>query len=104
MAFGLSLPIGYVMARIGFLLLVIILAFPAGGLIGDIATRATGRRRGRYTWLVVGAAIALSAIVINFPLLLFTLSDPRVMVGLLTPLLYTVLCVAGAVARLRYGK
>src|ERR1041384_6219500 len=39
-AFGLSFPIGYVMMRIGFLLLVIILAFPAGGLIGDITARA----------------------------------------------------------------
>ncbi len=103
-AFGLSLPIGYVMTRIGFLLLIIILSFPAGGLIGDVAARATGRRRGRYTWLVVGAAIVLSAVVINFPLLVLALGHPQVMAGLFTPLLYTGLCVAGSVARLRYGK
>ena len=103
-AFGVGLPIGFVMSRIGFLLLIIILAFPAGGLIGDLANRATGKRRGRYTWAVVAGAIILSTIAVNFPTLLVALSHPQLMAELFVPGLYGALCAAGAVARLRYGK
>lgn len=104
-AFGLGLPAAFILSRVlSFLLLIILLSFPAGGLIGDIVSRANGRRRGRYTWAVVAGAIILSTIVVNFPTLLLIAGHPAAAVALLEPLLYAGLCVAGAVARLRYGK
>jgi hypothetical protein len=103
-AFGVSLPISFVITRIDFLLLIIIISFPAGSLIADIANRATGKRRGRYTWMIVAGAIVVSTIVVNFSSLIFTLSHPAAASLLFTPVLYAALCAAGAVARLRYGK
>jgi hypothetical protein len=104
-AFGLGLPIGFILTRPQMgLFLAIILALPAGGLIGDIAARATGRRRGRYTWIVVGAAIAVSALIVNFSVLRVLFVNPEAISRLFNPVLYIVLSVAGAVARLRYGK
>jgi hypothetical protein len=54
--------------------------------------------------MVVGGAIALSAIIVNFTLIAAILGHPVNMGELLGPAIYTGLCVAGAVARLRYGK
>lgn len=43
----------------------LILAFSAGGfagaMISDMALRASGRRRSRYTWLIVAAGIVIGA-------------------------------------------
>src|SRR4051812_2235716 len=56
--------IGYMGRLIGFFGLLI--AFMAGGAAGafiaDMAFRAAGRRRGRYTWLVIAGGVALGAI------------------------------------------
>ncbi len=103
-SFVLSLPISYIVPRL-FLFGVIILSLPAGGLIAEIVFRATGRRRGRYVWVAVTAGIVAGAIAANFPLLqAMTERGAADALGLGVPLIYVVLCAAGAAARLRYGK
>jgi hypothetical protein len=108
-SFVLSIPISYILIRMGFFL-IIFLALPAGGLISEIVFRAVNRRRGRYIWAVVAAGIILGAIAPLVPLLSEMLTSPRraAAVGIgaaLLPIgLYLVLCVGAAVARLRYGK
>jgi hypothetical protein len=123
-SFALSIPISYLIPRI-FLLGVLILSLPAGALISEVVHRAVGHRRGRYTWIVVTGGIIAGALVATFPLLresfyvislTFQGADSSVppnvvnqlrlnaLAQLLSPLLYLVLCVGAAIARLRYGK
>src|SRR5438045_4159536 len=64
-SFVLSLPISYIVPKL-FLFGVIILSLPAGGLIAEAVHRATGKRRGRYTWMIVAAGIVAGAIAVNF--------------------------------------
>ncbi len=114
-AFGLSLPIGFIIPRI-FLLGVLLLSFPAGALIGDVALRAAGKRRGRYLWMVVVGSILLGALITSFPLFqeVFATLDmlnsvrgggqfvSQVLIGdALPPLLYMVLCSLAAAIQLR---
>jgi hypothetical protein len=119
--FIMSAPLGYIAAQVGFFI-IIILSIPAGGLIGEVIHRAVRKRRGRYTWVVAAVAIVLGAIAgalgFLWPILqsVSTLSGldpagevagalfPTLLMELLPVLLYVVLCVGGAVARLRYGK
>jgi len=105
-AFVLSVPVSYVIPRL-FLFGVIILSVPAGGLIGELVFRAVRKRRGRYLWAVAAAGTIAGALMAFFPIIQ-QLTDPRVLaagaVGLLSPLLYLVLCLAGVIGRLRYGK
>jgi len=65
-AAGVSLVISFVMAfflvRIAFFLLAFFLAPAAGGVIGTVVWRLTGRRRGRYTAIVVGAGVVAGAL------------------------------------------
>jgi hypothetical protein len=85
-----------------------------GGLIAELVYRANGKRRGRYTWLVVAACMTLAALpVLLWPILLgilFIGSGNTAQVGLyslmslLWPIIYFVLAVGSAIARLRYGK
>jgi hypothetical protein len=64
---------GFVGGMMGFWAFYIMI--PAGGAVGafitDMALRATGRRRGRFTWLVIPACIALGALIAS-PMALFT--------------------------------
>jgi hypothetical protein len=114
-AFGLSLPIGFIIPRI-FLLGVLLLSFPAGALIGEAVLRSVGRRRGRYLWAVVVGCILLGALITNFPLFqdifatLNMLGSVRgggqlvlqVIIGqALPPLLYMVMCCLVAALQLR---
>ncbi len=119
-SFALSIPISFIIPRI-FLLGVLILSIPAGALITEVVHRAVGKRRGRYTWLVVAGGILAGAVVATFPLLQVAFLSLTLRGGsrlpaeyanqlrvdalaqLLTPLLYVVLCVGAAIARLRYG-
>ena len=86
-----------------------------GGLIAELVWRATGKRRGQYTWLVVAACMVLAAL----PALLWSLVPLVLALGmggelaqagvyslmsLLWPLIYLVLAVGSAIARLRVGK
>ena len=114
-SFGLSIPISFIIPKI-FLLGVILFSLPAGSLIGEAVFRATGKRRGRYTWAVAVGGIVAGALVASIPLIQFALAvidraneldmSPATVLGgrLITPLIFVVLCVGGAIARLRYGK
>lgn len=71
-AAGVSLVLSFfaaaIVARLGFFLA--FLAAPmAGGVIGTVVWQLTGKRRGRYTALVVGAGVVVGAL----PSLLFNL-------------------------------
>jgi hypothetical protein len=70
-----------------------------GGLIAELVYRANGKRRGQYTWLVVGACIVVGALpAIGMALLVFNL------ISLALHGLYLFLTVGAAIARLRFGK
>ena len=81
-----------------------------GGLVAELVYRANGKRRGQYTWLVVGACMVIGAL----PALLFSALpmlgwifgsfNPLALTSLLWPLVYLVLAVGSAIARLRFGK
>jgi hypothetical protein len=86
-----------------------------GGLIAELVWRATGKRRGQYTWLVVAACMVIAAL----PALLGSLVPLVLALGLggelaqagvyslmslLWPLIYLILAVGSAIARLRVGK
>jgi len=68
--------------------------------------RATGRRRGQYTWLVVAACMILPAVPMAcwLPFMSNVRSGLSLLIGLAWPLAYLVLAVGSAIARLRYGK
>jgi len=83
---------------------------PLVGLgIAELAHRAVGRRRGRYTWLVVAGCILLGGL----PQLLFSFlplawrisaSPLFSLLSLVWPVVYLVTAVGSAVARLRPGR
>lgn len=103
-ALALGLPAGYILPRLG-LFIIIIFAIPAGALIGDLVFRACGKRRSRYTWLIVAVIVALSAFVAYIPFIL-EMFNGRVPAGalfssLLPPLLYAALSAGAAAVRLR---
>ncbi len=91
----------------------------AGATIADMAHRVAGRRRGRYTWLVVCGAIVLGALPFalgeTLLILLFGLFGqvpggqlgPALLAGGFRPLimlLYIALAVGAAYGRLRMGR
>ena len=81
-----------------------------GGLVAELVYRANGKRRGQYTWLVVGACMVIGAL----PALLFSALpvlgwvfgryNALALTSLLWPLIYLALAVGSAIARLRFGK
>ncbi len=77
-----------------------------GGLIAEVVWRATGRRRGQYTWLVVAACMILPALPMAcwLPFMSNVRSGLSLLIGLAWPLAYLVLAVGSAIARLRYGR
>ncbi len=107
-SFGLGLPAGFIIPRI-FLLAVIFLALMAGGFIAEAVHRLTGKRRGRYTWAVVAGGIIAGAVIATVATYGSYLLDaaylgPGLLLALLPTVVYVVLSVGAAVARLRYGK
>ena len=64
-----------------------------GALIADVAHRAVGKRRGRYSWLVVAGGIGISGFAVAF---IFSIS--------LTIVIFVVMAVSGAMGRLRLGR
>lgn len=50
------------LARIGWFLIAFFVAPAAGGLIGRLVWRLTGKRRGRYTAIVVGVNVIVGAL------------------------------------------
>jgi len=87
------------------------LAPAAGGAIGEVVRWATGRRRGRWMWLVVSACIVAGALVAAFGPLLPLLFVPEVRAALLAApltlishvdlIIYVVLAIGVVYARLR---
>lgn len=86
-----------------------------GTIIAELVWRATGRRRGQYIWLVVAACMVIAALpVLLWPILFMSLfmqySAQFSQVGLFSlasliwPIVYLVLAVGSAIARLRMGK
>jgi len=99
----------------------------AGALIADIAHRAAGRRRGRYSWLVVAVGIVLGALVVAIVPTLFVAilyaqmmagADPEMMAEAPAGLgfmgligfanigwwIYVVVATGAAISRLRLGR
>ena len=98
---------GFIMGRLG-IFLALILGGVAGGAIAEIVRWATRRRRGRWIWLVVGGSIVAGALVAAFyPLLFFifapqaTASLPLSMLFRVDLIIYVVLAIGAAYARLR---
>ena len=77
-----------IVARLGWFYFAFFLAPAAGGAIGAAVWKLTGRRRGRYTALVVGGAVALGAL-------------PFLPSNLLSVGVYLALATSTAVARFR---
>ena len=71
----------------------------AGGVIADLVWRATGKRRGQYTWLVVAAGLIVGAV----PAAAWTFFTSGLF-ALLWHGVYLFLAVGAAIARLRFGK
>ncbi len=65
-AAGVSLAISFlaagILVRIGWFIIAFFIAPAAGGGIGTLVWRLTGKRRGRYTSIVVGTAVVLGAL------------------------------------------
>ena len=87
----------------------------AGGVIAELVWRANGKRRGKYTWLVVAACMVIASLpILLWPILLNTLfvqpgsvflqAGAYSLMNLLWPVIYLVLAVGSAIARLRFGK
>ncbi|MBN1890159.1 MAG: B-box zinc finger protein [Thermoflexales bacterium] len=103
LAAAASLAIGglaqVILFFVPFLLLVIFAGVLVGGIVAEAVRLVNGKRRGQYTWLVVGACLVACSV----PGLLWGLLSMdlvRVLVGGV----YLVLAVGAANARLRIGK
>jgi hypothetical protein len=96
----------FIMGRLG-IFLALLLGPVAGGAIAEVVRWTTGRRRGRWMWLVVSGCIAVGALVAAFaPLLWFFTSQglPYLSVSMFARLdliIYAVLAIGTAYARLR---
>lgn len=71
----------------------------AGALIADLAHRAAGRRRGKYSWLVVAGAIVLGGLLV-MPVILFFMRA----FGWIAWLIYLGTAISAAMGRLRLGR
>jgi hypothetical protein len=91
-ALVLSLPAAFLIAQLGWFF-AIFLGPVAGGIIAEAVRLATGKRRARWTWLIVGGSMVVGA----FP----TIVMVGVGFGLIGLLVYLVLGVGAASARLR---
>ena len=97
----------FIMGRLG-IFLALFLGPVAGGAIAEVVRWTTGRRRGRWIWLVVSGCIVAGALVAVFYPFLFFLFTPQAlpylsfsMFARLDLIIYVVLAVGTAYARLR---
>jgi hypothetical protein len=84
-----------IMGRLG-IFLALILGPVAGGVIAEVVRWAIRRRRGRWIWLVVSICIAVGGL-----LSLILSALPLRLTSLLSLIIYVVLAVGTAYARLR---
>lgn len=92
-ALALSVPAA-VLAGLAGWWFALIISPVAGGLVGGVVHRAVGRRRGRWTWLVVAVSVVLGALVA----LAFA---PYRFISIIV---YAVLATSSAVGILRLGR
>jgi asparagine N-glycosylation enzyme membrane subunit Stt3 len=71
----------------------------AGAAIADLSYRIAGRRRGRYSWLVVAASIVFGGLMASAVVFLFT----GVFISL-SRLIFIGMAAIAAVGRLRLGR
>jgi hypothetical protein len=86
----------FLMSMLGFWFFALILGAPAGIGIAEAVRLAVRRRRSKYLWQVVGGGMALGAL----PALFVGLISLNIWT-LLTTLLFLVMAIGAAVARLR---
>ena len=86
---------GLIDLRLGFFGWLI--AFWVGSLVGamiaDAAYRLAGKRRGRYSWLVVAGGVAIGGFVVSLAFIM-TISK----------LIFVVMAISGAIGRLRLSR
>lgn len=107
LAVALTLPasilVGFFASRLGFF--VVFLAAGAGTLLGSMAFRLAGRRRGRYLPLAVAASVAVGGLIGGLlPNLLFLLGGGGFafnLLGLLWPAVYMFIATSAAYYRMR---
>lgn len=90
-----SIIAAFIMGRMG-IFLALILGPVAGGVIAEVVRWAIRRRRGRWIWLVVSICIAVGGL-----LSLILSALPLRLTSLLSLIIYVVLAVGTAYARLR---
>ncbi len=108
-ALPLSLICGWIVPALGWFTL--FLGPLAGAGIAEAAHRAIGRRRGQYTWLVVGGCVLVGGLpIVLFTLLPLLLIEPNGNIlptgawSLLWNGVYWVTAVGSAIARLRSSR
>jgi len=105
-----STIVAFIISAVG-LFFTFFLAPVAGGVIAEVVRWATGRRRGRWMWLLVSACIVVGALVAVFgPVLPFLfvpearralLAAPFALIFRIDLILYIVLAIGVVYARLR---
>lgn len=102
----IALPTGFLAQRyvgqIGFF--VILLGPLIGGLVGEVIFRATGRRRGRYTWLAALGGLSLGALAGASPFLTFALAGGGAGFTLIWQVVFFALMAGAVTARLRFWR
>lgn len=91
----ISTPAAFILSRVG-IFLALILGPLAGGVIAEVVWWVIRRRHGRWMWLVVGTCIAMGGL-LSLILSAFLFSPT----SLLSLIIYTVLAIGTAYARLR---
>ena len=111
----ITLPIAYVAGLIvpRLFWLAIFVGPLVAGLISEVIQRATKKRRGRYTWVVVLGCLIVATLFAILPTLqpllngrlgLITNGASNLTLDLIIDGIYLVLCGGTLIARLRYGK
>jgi hypothetical protein len=89
----LSIPAAVVAGMAGWWFALIISPI-AGGIIGSVVHWAIGRRRGQWTWLIVGLSMAMGTLVA-------LVTMPR---AFLSVVIYAAMAISAAVSVLRMGR
>jgi len=94
---------GVVAQLVPFFIFAFIIGIPVGGVVSEVALRATGRRRGRYSGEIAAAGVVLGALAGR----LVQFSTLGVRFNALLPLLFSdisVLIIVGVIAFIVYSR